>query len=374
MNKKILIKVVLSLFTISSFSQIEMGKIEKAIEKESKIAFPTYNNLENFINHSDYYEAKTKKILESGSGKNPFEEKECEEKEYYKRYNGLNIYYPSFSNDYKKNSIQFFKKTDKIEILNWSEIGNKYFTIISINPSIDESELYNEAKTYFSKSFYANILFELKNNSNNETIYAVASEYEPQFILVPYFDKKKELINGKTFIAISDFNAIKNPVSKTDFSLYIDKGTEWKAELTLLRKKDLKTEDIDETNDQETILAVFLSNEKNKVIFDLKNSRWNFEDVLLTKNDLDKLKSNNLNKNKTEEKVFVTKYGEKFGRLVYQKKLTIGMTKEMCSDICGITLNKKKVKNSSGEIEIWEYTGVLKMYFKNGKLSEFVNQ
>lgn len=108
MNKKILIKVVLSLFTISSFSQIEMGKIEKAIEKESKIAFPTYNNLENFINHSDYYEAKTKKILESGSGKNPFEEKECEEKEYYKRYNGLNIYYPSFSNDYKKKQHTIF--------------------------------------------------------------------------------------------------------------------------------------------------------------------------------------------------------------------------------------------------------------------------
>lgn len=374
MKKNLLSIAFIFLFTISSFSQIEMGKIEKATEKENKIAFPVYNNLENFINHSDYYRAKTTKILESGSGKNPFDEKECEEKEYYKRYNGLNIYYPSFSNDYKKNSIQFFKKTDKIEILNWSEIGNKYYTITNINPTIEESQLYNEAKTNFSKSFYADILFELKDNTSNETIYAVESKYEPQFILVPYFDKKKELINGKTFIAISDFNAIKNPVSKTDYSLYIDKGTEWKAELTLLRKKDLKTEDIDETNDQETILAVLLNNEKDKVIFDLKNSRWNFEDVLLTKNDLDKLKSNNLNKNKKEEKVFVTKYGEKFGKLVYQKKLTIGMTKEMCSDICGITLNKKKLKNSNGETEIWEYTGVLKLYFKNGKLSEFVNR
>ena len=107
MRKNLLSIAFIFLFTISSFSQIEMGKIEKAVEKENKIAFPAYDNLENFINHSDYYRAKTTKILESGSGKNPFDEKECEEKEYYKRYNGLNIYYPSFSNDYKKNSIQF---------------------------------------------------------------------------------------------------------------------------------------------------------------------------------------------------------------------------------------------------------------------------
>jgi hypothetical protein len=217
------------------------------------------------------------------------------------------------------------------------------------------------------------MLFELKENSSNEIIYAASSSYEPGFILVPYFEKKKELINGKSFIAISDFNAIKNPVSKTDYSLYIDKGTEWKAELTLLRKKDLKTEDIDETNDQETLLAVLLSNEKDKVIFDLEGSRWNFDNVLLTKKDLEKLKTENLNKNKLSENIYIKKYGEKFGKLVYQKKTTIGMSKDMCSDIYGITLNRKKIKNANGEIEIWEYTGILKLYFKNGKLSEIVN-
>jgi predicted secreted acid phosphatase len=182
----------------------------------------------------------------------------------------------------------------------------------------------------------------------------------------------KEQINGKTFIAISDFNAIKNPVSKTDYSLYIDKGTEWKAELTLLRKKDLKTEDIDETNDEETLFAVLLSNEKDKVIFDLENSRWNFENVLLSKNDFEKQKNTNATKNKSEENALIKKYGEKFGKLVFQKKLEIGMSKEMCSDVCGITLNKKMIKNANGEIEVWEYTGILKLYFKNGKLSEIV--
>lgn len=372
MKRTLFFTAITIFLSFSGFSQIEMGKIEKVTENETKVSFPVYDNSENFIIKSEYYKAKITKILESGSGQNPFAEKQCDEDEYYKRYNGLKIYYPTYSNEYKRNSILFFKKTDKIEILNWSQIGNKYFTIISINPFLDESEIYNKAKSNLSKDFYADILFELKDNISNETIYVFESQYNPQFILVPYFEKMKEKINGKTFIAISDFNAIKNPVSKIDYSLYIDKGTEWKAELTLLRKKDLKTEDIDENNDQETLLAVLLSNEKDKVIFDLEGSRWHFENVLLSKNDFEKQKSTNATKNKLEENVLIKKYGEKFGKLVYQKKLEIGMSKEMCSDVCGITLNKKKVKNANGEIEIWEYTGILKLYFKNGKLSEIV--
>lgn len=372
MKKALFFTSITILLSISGFSQIEMGKIEKATENETKVSFPVYDNSENFIIQSEYYKAKITKILESGSGKNPFAEKQCDENEYYKRYNGLKIYYPTYPNEYKKNSILFFKKTDKIEILDWSQIGNKYFTIVSINPFLDESEIYNDAKSSLSKDFYADILFELKDSISNETIYVFESQYNPQFILVPYFEKMKEQINGKTFIAISDFNAIKNPVSKNDFSLYIDKGTEWKGEFTLLRKKDLKAEMSNETDDEETLFAVLLSNEKDKVIFDLENSRWNFENVLLSKNDFEKQKNTNATKNKSEENALIKKYGEKFGKLVFQKKLEIGMSKEMCSDVCGITLNKKKVKNANGEIEVWEYTGILKLYFKNGKLSEIV--
>lgn len=372
MNKKLLITVVASLFTISIFSQIEIGKIEKAVEVEKKVNFPPYNPTENFIEHSEYYRAKVTQILESGSGKNPFDEKQCEANEYYKRYNGLKIYYPTYSDNYRKNDILFFKKTDKIEILNWSQIGNKYFTIANINSSFEKSELYNEVKSNFGKDFFADILFELKDNLNNEIIYVVESSSNPQFILSPYFEKKKELINGKTFIAISDFNAIRNPISKTDYTMYIDKGTEWKGELTLLRKKDLKIEESNNADDEEIVFTVLLSNEKDKVIFDLKGSRWNFEDVLLTKNDFEKLKKGNANKKKLEESALVKKYGEKFGKLVYQEKLTIGMSKDMCSDLLGTTLNRKNYKNASGEIEVWEYTGIYKLYFKNEKLSEIV--
>ena len=50
-----------------------MGKIEKTTGNETKVSFPVYDNSENFIIQSEYYKAKITKILESGSGKNPFE-------------------------------------------------------------------------------------------------------------------------------------------------------------------------------------------------------------------------------------------------------------------------------------------------------------
>ncbi|WP_281337376.1 hypothetical protein [Flavobacterium eburneipallidum] len=372
MKKNLLNTVIISLFSISSFSQIEIGKIEKAVEVEKKVNFPPYNPTENFIEHSAYYQAKITQTLESGSGKNPFEEKQSDQNEYYNRYNGLKIYYPIYSDNYGKEDIFFFKKKDKIEQLNWSQTGNKYFKIISINPLLEKSEIYNEAKNNFDEDFFGNILFELKDDLNGETIYVIESTNSPKFVLVPYFEKKKELITGKTFIAVKDFSADRIPISKTNFNMHIDKGTQWKGELKLLRKKDLKIEESNEADDEDILFMVLLSNEKDKVMMELNGGRWNFQDVLLIKNDFEKLKNESINKQKLNESILIKKYGEKFGKLVYQNNLTIGMSKDMCSDILGITLNKKMYKNANGEMEVWEYTGIYKLYFKNGKLSEII--
>ena len=162
MKRTLFFTSITILLSISGFSQIEMGKIEKATENETKVSFPVYDNSENFIIQSEYYKAKITKILESGSGKNPFEEKQCDENEYYKRYNGLKIYYPTYSDEYKKNSIHFFKKTDKIEILDWTKTGNKYFTIISIVPEFQNSEFSNEAISNFGEDLYGRMLYQFR--------------------------------------------------------------------------------------------------------------------------------------------------------------------------------------------------------------------
>lgn len=364
-------------FSLSTFSQIEMGKIEKAEETEKKIEFPPYNPTENFIEHSEYYRLKIRKIIDSGSGKNPFEEKKCDVNEYYKRYNELKIYYPAHSNDYRKDETTFIKRTDNIEELNWSQVGNKYYTIISINPRIESSQMYNELKSKFRKDFYGDILFELKDNTSNEIIYSIEPSYSTKFILVPYFEKTKDYIKSNKFIALRDFNGDKVPLKRKDGLLYVDKNSEWNAELTILKSEDLKIDDEEKLqSDEDVRFMVLLSKDKDTIIMHLNNrdyAQWVFEDIFIAKKDFDKQKVQNKNDEKLKESTLIKKYGEKYGKLVYQKKLTIGMSKDMCSDICGITLNRKKIKNASGEIEVWEYTGILKLYFKNQKLSEIVN-
>lgn len=376
MNKNTLITVVTFLFTVSSFSQIEMGKINKEKKVEEKIKFPEYNNIENFIEHSEYYRTKIKKIIDSGSGKNPFEEKESDVSEYYKRYNGLKIYYPSYSDDYRKDETIFFKKNDKIEVLNWSQIGDKYFTIISINPMVESSEFYDELKNNLGKNIYGGILFELNDNSSNEIVYVI-EQYSPRFILVPYFENLKEYIKSNKFVAMSDFTASKIPLSNINGSLYVEKNSIWNAELSILRSKDLRVEDDKKlVNDEDLRLMVLLSKSNDTIIMHLNNrdySQWVFEELFIAKDNLEKEKAKNNNDEKLKENSFIKKYGEKYGKLVYHKKLTIGMTKDMCSDILGITLNIKKYKNSNEEIEVWEYIGITKLYFKNGKLNEILN-
>ena len=83
MKRTLFFTSITILLSISGFSQIEMGKIEKATGNETKVSFPVYDNSENFIIQSEYYKAKITKILESGNGKNPFAEKQCDENEYY---------------------------------------------------------------------------------------------------------------------------------------------------------------------------------------------------------------------------------------------------------------------------------------------------
>jgi hypothetical protein len=378
MNKKLLITAIIFLFTISSFSQIEMGKIEKVKEVEKKIEFPIYNDSENFVEYSEFYESRIRKIIDSGSGKNPFETK-CDKNDYYKRYYGLKIFYPAYSDDYRKDEKTFFKNTDKIENLNWSHIGNKYFTIISINPKIESSELFNKLKNNYGKDFYGDILFELKDDSNNEIVYAIESSYSQKFILVPYFEKIKEYTKSNKFIAITDFGGDKVPLRKTNGTIDVLKNTEWNGELTLLRRKDLRIDSDEKLQSDEDIRYMVLLSKKNDTIIiplnkkDNDKGQWCFEELFIAKNNFEKQNLQNINNEKLKESDLIKKYGEKYAKLVSQKKLTIGMSKDMCSDICGITLNRKKIKNASGEIEIWEYIGILKLYFKNGKLSQIVN-
>src|SRR5690606_9060487 len=121
-------------------------------------------------------------------------------------------------------------------LLSWSDIGDRSFTIQNI-ADFGKSDFFNEIQSPKNKRNmdYNYLLIELKDNSNDEIIYVVESKYYVNFILVPYYEKMKKNIDGNIFVATKDFSGTKIPLSETDFSLYVDKNTEWKGELTILK-------------------------------------------------------------------------------------------------------------------------------------------
>lgn len=364
MKKQLLLFGIFStLFCNLSYSQITMGSIEKKKEEEKIIEVPPYNDSENFIEYINY-----------PWGGVPEKERPSQS-EFYTRYNELQIYYPEYSNDYEKGYTLIFKVTDKIDLLTWTDIGNKYFTIQNIVDSFGNSDFFNKIQSPENKEYMDDyLLIELKDDSSGEIIYVVEPPYSVKFILVPYYEKMKKYIDGNIFVATKDFSGTKIPLSVTNSSLYVDKNTEWKGELTILKAKDLTPHD---STDETIEYVVILSNDKNKILMKLLHKGFNgetnlFKEYFSSKEDAKIQKQLTENEKKAELNKLIKKYGEKYGKLVYEKKLTIGMSKDMCSDVWGITLNVKTYTDKSGKVEVWDYPGVGKLYFKNDKLSDIL--
>ena len=73
---------------------------------------------------------------------------------------------------------------------------------------------------------------------------------------------------------------------------------------------------------------------------------------------------------KLQSVIFEEKYGNKYGPLVEQNKIKIGMTKEMVEDSWGKPDDINRTVGSWGVHEQWVY-GSTYLYFENGKLTSF---
>ena len=71
-----------------------------------------------------------------------------------------------------------------------------------------------------------------------------------------------------------------------------------------------------------------------------------------------------------EKLSLVAKYGETFGLLIFEHKVTLGMNKEMCLKSWGAPRNKVIRRSVSGTQEIWAYGIAQYLVFQNGLLVE----
>lgn len=362
--KKTIMTLLITLSVSIATSQVKMGgSLERTEPKKEIVKAPPYENHQNFVKFNDYY------------GYSYSEEETPTEKEFYSRYNDLTIFYPNYTNNYREKSVIIFKYESSIIPIKREYINERYFKIEKIDERFDNTSFFDKVDEKDRNYLDTEILLTLKDTINGETIYIAESRIS--FVPLPFYETLSDFFTRSSLIATQDFGASKLPITKTNGTLYIDKGTEWQGRFSLLRGRDLNLFPEDElTNeDQDLKYMAILGNGNDTIVMNITESnsgRWRFFEVLNPKH-LQEKENQEMKANEKEElNKFVKKYGQNYGNLVYNKKATIGMTKEMCQDIYGITLNKKSYTDAKGEIEIWDYTGVLKLYFTNGKLSEII--
>jgi len=365
-NKKTMKKTIITLLIAFSssivLSQITIGtSLDRANPEKEIIKAPTYENHQNFLSYEEYY------------GYNPPIDKTPTKEEFYSRYNDLKIFFPKYSNDYREKSVIIFEEDSSINLKKREFLNEKYYKIVRIDEEFGKTHFFGKINESYKEYLEAYLLFTLKDENTGKNVYVVESKIS--FVLVPFYENLSEFFSEISFIANQDFGADKLPLSKTNGNLYIDKGTEWKGRFSLLRGRDINyfPEEKVTNEDQDLKYIAILGTGKDTIIMNITESnsgRWWFTEVFTPKNEAIEQSDKTEAERKEELNKFVKKYGQNYGTLVFNKKGTIGMTKEMCQEIYGITLNKKTTKKEKGEIEIWEYTGVLKIYFTNGKLSE----
>ena len=70
----------------------------------------------------------------------------------------------------------------------------------------------------------------------------------------------------------------------------------------------------------------------------------------------------------TKRNDLITKYGTKYGNLIFENKIIIGMDIEMCKLSWGTPYSNNKQITAEKTIEIWHYSLGTDLYFYNDKL------
>ena len=120
---------------------------------------------------------------------------------------------------------------------------------------------------------------------------------------------------------------------------------------------------------------------RKKDLFAIKQHIVDTAAIVQKKKNLDKQKEENARLARQKEwelsrqkriderkRDMIVKYGTEMGVLVGEKKVTIGMTQEMCRDAWGRPMNTYRTTTKYGQSEVWCYNYKTRVYFYNGKV------
>lgn len=252
--------------------------------------------------------------------------------------------YHGFLHDFKR--IGFKKNTFKCcdgVGSKYDELAGKYFKVIDIVEKKDENTL----KSYNLDLSEKKIYLKLEERENKDTLYFEYNEnYETSFpfIAVKYFEKQKNEYVGKEYFFRKNYIEGKTDI-ETGKTINIDNNVFWKC-IDLI---------IDENHYD--FKYIFESLKGEKISIDQTFLEEDFSGIFL-KSEVEELK-----------KIF----GNDNFKLIFEGKVKIGMTKEMCKKSWGIPNSVNKTNLKGTLTEQWVYGSKRYLYFENSILTAFQN-
>ncbi|MDR1678497.1 MAG: hypothetical protein LBR81_01840 [Prevotellaceae bacterium] len=288
-----------------------------------------------------------------------------------------NVYQPKFS--YIKES----QYTRAIEIETEQEkLYGQYFTILDIEGQDKQTNKFTKLENITDKSSYYLKIW-LQNDSNKDTVYWEASTFywgednlsannSQPFLLVPYFEKQKNMFQDKDMIAVEDLKPLVD--INTGQTINIRKGEEWHCYDVSL---------VDSKNYSHLQGFCFFKKGNEEVMFPIGTID---ESMFVTKQEyeqqeLEKQKKaeekareaeERIKQREQQEKEFraycISKWGQQKGTLIADGKVQLGMTREMCTAAWGSPNSINKTIISGLVHEQWVYSGSF-LYFDNDVLT-----
>lgn len=393
-------KLLLTAFVFShllSLGQIKMGQIDEPIEplkNELIEPVPTYDSIQNFVSYWSYcngYESDPYRF------KHKEDVKPCDINDFYRRYEGLQIYYPDFKNNYKINEIRLFQYSN-FDTLTWDKVGNKTYKIIDIKAGTNNFPQFKSLKEKYpniyindeNEKWNNSLIFILKDIHSNDTLCVFDNDVTNQkFILVPYYNSIRKKYLNKDLVPKNYIACLVKP-KEYERAYWAEEGSNIKCvDISIVHNGDLyndcKKFSIDEQDvtiayklKQDSVIY-YLDDKYERRYSNYSGNRTFMPNIMYyfeLRNIHEKQLSENINNELKEENIrrnnLISNFGKEYGTLIFQGKVKIGMSKKMCEESWGITNSKQKITDNSGVSEVWRYNkGTL--VFKNGILTKIVN-
>ena len=254
--------------------------------------------------------------------------------------------YYGFVTDYTKEIFMYSSKSSKkaniykccadMTMLNaskYEELNGKYFKVLNVinHPKAKENE------SLYGNTFYLKLQ---EKESKDIVYYEYDTRFVFKFIVVGYFEKTKRRHIGTEYV-LRGLNWIDTKTEMYDIQngkpVSFSAGTIWKCVDFTINEKNYE-------------LSLIIESSKGERLA-ISMDRYRY--YTFTKIDADNYKQ---------------KFGEENWTLILNKKLKIGMTKEMCELSCGKPKEINQTTTESNKAEQWVYYDNY-LYFDNGVLT-----